>query len=143
MTIDSSTLKTAKELKAALDAAYLVFKKQPVIDNASRWTAAQHAYNDFCVNLVTKLIEPDDIEDMTEEILTNIDEYKTCKQCNAELLFPTSNTGYLASSDFIAEFPGWCYPCLTEYCATHECGACDITNPLTCTFKEVKKLQQD
>lgn len=137
--IDSNTLVTAKDLKATSDAAYLVFKKNPSVANANGWATANRAFTDFCINTIEALIEED--ADKTADILANPDKYKKCSQCNSEILYLTSNDNYVASSDFIEDFPGWCYPCLVKHCTTHECESCEVPEDYrTCSFKEAKNL---
>jgi hypothetical protein len=137
--ININTLTQAKELKKIADSSYIVFKKNPTTVNASNWTVASRNFTDFCVKTISDLIIED--QDLTSEILANPDRYKTCKQCDAELLYLTDANNYVASSDFVEAFPGWCYPCLVEYCTTHECEGCTVTTrPFNCPFSEVKKL---
>ena len=138
--IDDLTIEHAAKLKKVADAAYLVFKKSPTTVNAATWTQASRDFNTFCVDAISKLIE-EDITDKTAEILANADKYKTCNQCGAKLLYLTSDTNYVASSDFLEDFPGWCYPCLLEYCTTHNCEGCTVTSrPSNCSFLDVKNL---
>lgn len=140
MLTDPTTLYNAKKLKKEADAAYLVFKKNPSVANANSWTMAVRAFNDYCVTMVKSMIE-DDAADKTADILANPDKYKTCGQCGAEVLYLTSDKNYVASSDFIEDFPGWCYPCLVEHCTTHECEGCTVPEDYrTCSFKEAKNL---
>jgi hypothetical protein len=48
---------------------------------------------------------------------------------------------YIASSEFIEQFPGWCYSCLTEHCAEQDCETCIVSkDPDSCSFKEVKNI---
>lgn len=140
--IDIAVVVRAAKLKKEMDAAYLVFKKNPTPSNALLWSTATRQYNEYCVKVMTSLIEqyvttsPD-----TEDIMENFEKYSTCKTCNAELLFPTLDDHYVASSDFIEAFPGWCYSCLLEHCTTHECDSCTVAKyPEHCSFKEVKDL---
>ena len=137
--IDVTTLTRAKNLKKIANAAYTVFKKDPSTVNASGWTLANRNYTDFCVKTFNELIGEDD--DLTSEILSNIEKYKTCKSCGSELLFLTSRDSYIASSDFVEAFPGWCYSCLVEYCTTHSCEGCKVTTrPFNCPFSEIKNI---
>lgn len=139
--IDILVLNNARKLKKEMDAAYKVFKKTPTFENANLWTAKVREYNDFCVKAIETLISEDDAANKKEEILANVDKYKKCNQCEAELLYLTSEDNYVASSDFVEDFPGWCYPCLVEYCTTHECEGCTVTKrPFNCSFAEIKKL---
>ena len=151
--INITTIDRAVQLKKKMDAAYLVFKKQPTIEASAQWTSATRAYNDYCVNVVDSLVE-DRINETTyhEDILTNFERYRKCSCCDAPLLFPVKTSvgegdievveDFVASSDFVDGFPGYCYPCLVEYCTTHECATCEVNSiPATCIFKEVKNLQ--
>ena len=139
--IDITVVDRAVQLKKELDAAYLVFKKAPTIENSAAWMTATRAYNDYCISIMTGLVD-DRIEQLTyrEDIVANFDKYKKCNHCGAELLYPTTGDKFVASSDFVEGFPGWCYPCLVEYCTTHECEGCTVNTRLACPFKEVKKL---
>lgn len=139
--IDIMVIDKAVKLKREADAAYLVFKKNPTIDNATRWTATNRTYTNFCVSTVTELVD-ERIDSITqaEDIAANFDKYSKCKTCGAELLYKTSDTKYVASSDFIEDFPGWCYPCLVEHCANTQCEDCTVNTKPVCPFAEVKKL---
>ena len=136
--INQMLLAKAKELKTAVDAAHLVFKKNPNVRNSTNWSLATRAYNEYCVQIVDELIA--DPKPAAEDILKNFEAYKTCKQCNCELLYPTSDTEYIASSDFLPEFPGWCYTCLVEHCCETDCEACDVNTFTDCSFKPVKEI---
>ena len=141
--IDATVLNTAKKLKKEMDAAYAVFRKEPTMENASGWNATTKAFNNFCIQTIKDLIEAEeDSTDKTEEILANIEEYQKCTQCDAELLYSTSANSFVASSDFVEDFPGWCYPCLVEHCIATDCESCDITSQPSelCSFKEIKKI---
>lgn len=138
--INNETLLTAKKLKETSDAAYLVFKKNPSIANANSWVAAKQAFTDFCISTIEALIE-DTAGDAADKILTNFDKYRACERCGAELLFPTTRDNYIASSDFLEDFPGWCYPCLVEHCSNQNCDTCTVpADNQNCSFKEVKNL---
>lgn len=140
--INTTTLQTAANLKKTADAAYKVFKLKPTVDNASNWTNASRAFNDFCVETVTDLIEKDST-DKQEEILSKIDEYKTCQQCGAEVLYQISDRQFITNINFLEDFPGWCFDCLLAYCTTHSCEGCEVNPKLlakNCPFSEVKKL---
>lgn len=151
--IDVTVIDKAVKLKKEMDAAYLVFKKLPTIEASAKWTSATRAYNDYCVSVMTELVkERIDLINYREDISKNFDKYSKCDKCGAELLFPakTSTEGdtevvedFIASSDFVEGFPGWCYPCLVEYCTTHACEGCTVSKtPTNCMFAEVKKLHQ-
>lgn len=141
--IDVSVIDKAVKLKKEMDAAYLVFKKTPTIENSATWTAATRTYNDYCIQIITSLVnERTGVSDHLEDITENFDKYRKCEQCGAELLFPTRDDAFIASSDFVEGIPGWCYSCLLEYCTTHECEGCTVNkSPYGCSFAEVKKLR--
>ena len=139
--ISDTALAKARQYKKEMDAAYVVLKRSPSLYNASEWTSAMKRYNDFCVKIITDLFE--DEENKKAEILANIDKYKKCNHCGTQLLYPIDAHNFIDSSDFLADFPGWCYSCLLEHCAKHECETCKLTNPAKCTFSEVKKTQTD
>lgn len=139
--IDITVVDQAVKLKKEADAAYLVFKRTPTVENSARWTSAARAYNDYCVSVMTKLVdERIGAIDKAEDIATNFDKYSKCETCGADLLYKTSDTKYIASSDFIEDFPGWCYPCLVEHCANTQCEDCTVNTKPVCPFAEVKKL---
>lgn len=139
--IDIMVIDKAVKLKREADAAYLVFKRTPTVENSARWTSAARAYNDYCVSVMTKLVdERIGAIDKAEDIATNFDKYSKCETCDADLLYKTSDTKYVASSDFIEDFPGWCYPCLVEHCANTQCEDCTVNTKPVCPFAEVKKL---
>ena len=138
--LDLQTLTDYKNLKAQKDAAYDVFKREPNLTNATRHSTAAQAFTSFCVETMAKLVG-DQPEDYENEILNNLETYRTCGQCNSELLFPVSDQRYIASCDFIPEIPGWCFSCLVEHCLATECEQCKVAaNPATCSFKETKKI---
>lgn len=129
-----------KRLKNEKEAAYRVFKHNPSIANASGYTKATQAYTDFCVRTVETLVYlPED--DKHDEIIEHFDEYKTCKQCEAKVLYKIDADHYIESSDFLKDFPGWCYNCLVDHCTETECEACIVTSdPANCSFKETREL---
>lgn len=138
--INSTILATATQLKKDADAAYIIFKKNPSAYNASAWTAASREFTDYCVKTISDLIDVGS-SDKTAEIMANLEAYRTCAHCGAELLYPTSDTSYIASSDFVEDFPGWCYTCLSEHCATADCGSCTATaDPENCSFASIKHM---
>jgi hypothetical protein len=127
------------QLKKKRDAAYTVFKKTPTVENASKHTIAAQAFTNFCIETMAALVEDTGDPDKREEILANIEDYKTCKQCGSEVLYQVDNRGYIASSDFLEDFPGWCYTCLVEHCCAQDCSTCTlVADPSKCSFKEVK-----
>lgn len=140
--IDATVLYNAENLKKTMDAAYLVFKKRPTLDNATTWSTATRAYNDFCIKTITDLLSKED-SDKKAEILANIDKYKECKNCGKELVYVVGTDNIVTSIDFAEDFPGWCYECLVDYCTSHNCEGCTVsTRPLTCSFAEIKKLHE-
>ena len=143
MTLNQNLLDTAKNLKKKADAAYKVFKKDPTISNANTYTMCMRTYSDYCNKLVDSLIA-EDVADKTAEILQNIDAYQTCKHCDSTLIFLTAPDNYVASSDFLEDFPGWCYTCLLEdNCLVTDCASCQVSkNPATCSFREIKELHK-
>lgn len=140
--IDMTKVVIAERFKKARDAAYVVFRKTPSTSNATKWTAASRNFTDFCVNTMTDLIkEKQEGTGSKPDILANFDTYKTCKQCGTQVLYLANKDNYVATSDFVEEFPGWCYNCLVEHCTTHECAGCTVTSrPLNCPFLEVKNF---
>jgi hypothetical protein len=142
MMIDSSQLDVAKKLKKKMDAAYKVLKKAPTADSVTTYTLAVRAYNDFCTKTITDLLDAEAV-DKTAEVLANLEKYKTCKHCDEDLIFLTTDTNYIASSEFLEDFPGWCFTCLLEHCLAHDCEGCTVsTRPSNCSFLEIKKLHQ-
>ena len=136
--IESYILEEAKKLKEAADSTYLLFKKNPTIENSQRWTNASRSYKDFCTTVFDNLIT--ESSDPGPDIVENFGQYKTCNTCGAELLFPTSESTYVASSDFVEDFPGWCYTCLAEHCTKTDCSKCTVSKDHNnCSFFEVKK----
>lgn len=140
--IDITVVDHAVKLKKEADATYLVFKNEPTIENSTHWISANRAYEDYCVSTMTKLVN-ERINTITaaEDIATNFNKYSKCASCGSEILYKTDDEGFIASSDFVEEFPGWCYPCLVAHCTNHNCETCSIVKDhLTCKFTEVKKL---
>lgn len=147
--IDVSVVINATKLKKEMDAAYLVFKKAPSVENSTKWTAATRAYNDYCIKTITKLVnEHIDATTHFEDVLANFDKYSKCDVCGAELLYPTNENdegkvqAYIESSDFVEGFAGICYPCLVEHCMSTECAECSRNTRPTCLFREVKELHK-
>lgn len=141
--MNTEMLVTYKDLKSKMDAAYTVFKKDPSYQNVSRHNAAVQAFTTFCVNAMAELVgeEP---ADNRNQILENIEDYRTCKKCESEILFQTDEKHYIASSDFVPEFPGWCYTCLVEHCLKTNCEECKVaSDPAACSFKDVKTFYQE
>lgn len=136
--INTDTVSTAKQLKKVADSAYLIFKKNPTVENSQRWATANRSYRDFCTIVFDNLIK--ESSDPGPDIVENFDQYKTCSICGAELLYLTSENTYIASSDFVEDFPGWCYTCLAEHCTNTDCSKCTVsTDPGNCSFSEVKE----
>ena len=132
------------QLKKTSDAAFTIFRKDPSVENATRHIEASNILKAYCVNAFEALVSETPEEDpvSNDEILANIDTYKTCTHCGSELLYLTDEDSYIASSDFLPDFPGWCYPCLTAHCSTQDCEACTIAkDPSTCSFRGIKEIQ--
>jgi hypothetical protein len=128
-------------LKKKKDAAYLVFKKEPSMINATRHSVATQAFTSFCIETMESLAEAPEV-DLKEEILANIDEYKTCKQCDKVILYAVQeNNSFVESSEFVPGFPGWCHTCLIDYCCNHECEYCARTDDYeNCSYREIKNI---
>ena len=139
--LDSTTLGTYLQLKKRMDAAYTVFKKEPSVINATRHTAAAQAFTTFCVDTMAVLAGDTEDSNKKEQILANIEQYRTCEKCESELLYPVDNRGFIESNDFVPDFPGWCHTCLVEHCCAHDCATCTLPEDAdTCSYKEIKKL---
>lgn len=140
--INTQVINTAKDLKNKMDAAYTVFKKNPTIENSTTWTNTVRIFNSYCVKAITDLIE--DKPSNKEDIIKNFDKYSKCKCCNTELLYiaDKDRDNYVASLEFMENFPGWCYSCLVEHCLKTDCNNCTIANPsnVNCSFLEIKNL---
>ena len=136
---------TYDQLKREMDAAYIVFKKEPSMVNATRHATAAQKFNSFCIEAMAELAdeEPTFIED-TEHILENFDDYKSCKKCGVELLFRVDDKHYIKHLNFVPGFPGYCYACLVKRCCSIDCNRCTLVDdPSTCSFKEVKNIYND
>jgi hypothetical protein len=142
--IDMTKVVIAERFKKARDAAYVVFRKTPSTSNATKWTAASRNFTDFCVNTMTDLIKEKQEGTISKpDILADFESYKTCKKCGTQVLYLANKDNYVATSDFVEEFKGWCYNCLVEYCTTHECEGCGENPRLytdSCPFREVKNF---
>lgn len=141
--INKSLLTKAKNLKKVADAAYALFKRNPTVENAGRWTNASRTYSDFCVSTFNTLLVADDTSKKAE-ILANLEKYETCKQCGTKLihLASTAHNSFVADSNFVEDFPGWCYNCLLSHCMVCGCSDCTIAQVQdgACSFSEVKRL---
>jgi hypothetical protein len=136
--LDSNILSKAKQLQSNMNTAYAIFKKNPTTDNANSWGAATRSFNEFCVKAISDLLN--ETKEASSDVTSNIEAFKNCKQCGAELLFPTVGDHFIASSDFLEEFPGWCYSCLVEHCQNTDCSECKVSkDPVNCSFKIVKE----
>lgn len=133
---------TAKQLKKEMDAAYKVLKKTPNTENTHLWTTAMRAYHDFCIKTITDIVDVANAESAKkEEVLSKIEEYKTCKQCGKTLIYLHDKENYVASLDLVEYFPGWCMDCLLAHCEKTDCKKCTVSpDHEKCTFYEVKKL---
>jgi hypothetical protein len=130
-------------LKQQKDAAYTVFKKEPSTINASRHAIATQRFTTFCIETMETLAG-ETTPDHSDDILANIENYRTCKKCEAEILYQVDEGRFIESSDFVPDFPGWCYPCLIEHCCKADCSACTlVTDPEKCSYKEIKKIYTD
>lgn len=139
--LDSAILDAYHQLKKKMDAAYTIFKKEPSMINATRHTMASQAFTTFCIDTMAMLAEDTEDNDKKEEILANIEQYRTCKKCNSEILYPVDNRGFIESNEFVPDFPGWCHSCLINYCRSHNCETCTLPEDIdTCSYKEIKKL---
>jgi hypothetical protein len=68
----------------------------------------------------------------------DLEEYYRCKQCGSRLLVKIYDDRYIGSSDFLAEFPGWCYTCLVEHCCKTDCNTCKVKDKEDCSFSHIK-----
>lgn len=143
--ITTEIINNYNELKNKMDAAYIVFKKTPSAVNATKHITATQAFNNFCVETMTTLAgASEDSFDKDAEILANIDQYKTCKKCKAEILHQVDKKHFIGSSNFVPDFPGWCHECLVEHCVSCDCSECIITpDKDKCSYAEIKKLYLD
>jgi hypothetical protein len=131
-------------LKKRSDAAFTVFRKNPSVENATKHIEASNILKAYCLEAFEFLVAetPEDESVLNAEILANLDTFKTCTHCGSDLLYLTDEDSYIASSDFLPEFPGWCYNCLTEHCSEQACETCTVvTDPTTCSFKGIKESQ--
>jgi hypothetical protein len=72
--------------------------------------------------------------------IEDLEEYYRCKQCGSKLLVKIYNGRYIGSSDFLAEFPGWCLTCLVEHCVKTDCQACEVKDKEECSFSYMKEF---
>lgn len=109
--IDITVVDHAVKLKREAKAAYLVFKKEPTIENSAYWICANRAYVDYCVSTMTKLVNKRiDTITIAEDNAANFDKYSKCTPCGSEIFFGTDDEDFITSSDFIEGFPGWAIP---------------------------------
>lgn len=143
--LSSNILYKYKQLKEKMDAAYTVFRKDPTVTNASRHTTAAQAFTNFCVDTMAELAgSGNEDQNRDDLILSNIDNYKTCKKCGSELLYLVSEDRFIGSSEFVPEFPGWCHTCLIEHCLRTECTECTVAaTPASCSYKEIKNIYKE
>jgi len=134
-----------KELKELTEAAYLVFKKLPNPENASRYSSLKLQLQELCVEIVEDMMKEQFPEkDKKDTILNNIEEYRFCKTCDSEILYQVSPEEYIASSDFVEDFPGWCYDCLLTHCSETKCEECMVSkDPTSCSFRKIKEISED
>jgi hypothetical protein len=139
--LNTKVKEEALKLKKAMDAAYLVFKKKPSVENAATWTAATRAYNNFCVQTISGMLNELTLPNIEADIAANLEEYEVCKKCSTVVLHTTDEAKWVRDLGFVAYFPGWCYDCLVEHCKTTDCESCTATRfKDNCPFLEVKKL---
>lgn len=144
MNIPESVITKYFQLKSMSDTAFTIFRKDPSTINAAKYTTASNELKTFCVEAFASILDSSKPESSVskEEILSNIDQYKTCKQCGDNILYQIDDENYIASSDFLPEFPGWCYICLTEHCSKQDCRSCTVAkDPATCSFRGIKEIQ--
>lgn len=131
--LTAKMLSTYKDLKSKMDAAYEVAKKDPSYNSISKHTIASQTFTTFCINAMAELAG-EESKDYKDQILANIEEYKTCKKCNSEILFQTDESKYI----------GWCHTCLAEHCLRTNCEECSVaSDPTTCSFKDIKVSYQE
>lgn len=139
--LSSELLDKYNQLKKKRDAAYTVFKKTPTIANTSRYTTASQIFTAFCVETMRTLAGETSSDNDQEEILANIANYRSCKQCNTELLYQVDDEHFIESSEFVKNFPGWCHSCLISYCCSHQCEYCGLSaDPANCSYKEIRSI---
>lgn len=139
--LTTEVLNTYKDLKKKRDAAYLVFKKEPSMINATKHAGAVQAFTSFCIETMEVLAGEEDTGNKEEEILANIDAYKTCKTCGANILYQVDAGHFIGSSEFVEDFPGWCHSCLIDHCCKVECQYCALTKDYeNCSYKEIKNI---
>jgi hypothetical protein len=63
-----------------------------------------------------------------------------CLECGCKLLFnvPGTDGEYIASSEYIEEFP-YCHTCMVEYCCSQDCETCERKDKEECSFKDMKE----
>lgn len=141
--IDATALAKATRLKKAMDAAYTVFRKEPTAETCRKWTNASLAFSNFSTDTIKGLIE-EDPEVSKAEILSNVDEYRTCKQCGKTLLYTTEKDNFVTTGSFLKDFQGWCFDCLVEHCMAQDCESCVVSkNSSSCSFSEIKNLYKN
>lgn len=133
------------QLKQKKDAAYIVFKKEPSMVNATRHSVATQAFTTFCIDAMTALAEADSTPGTTEEeILADFEIYKDCDKCGLTLLHLVDDQHFIAHSSFVKDFPGWCHTCLVEHCCTTPCESCLLVRDTeSCPYKEIKKIYME
>ena len=140
MSLNAEIINTYFTLKNKLDAAYLVFRRQPSLESAAKHTNAMQEFRSYCINTMADLVgDKSDTSAENNKILENFEDYEVCKQCRTKVVFRTAEDQFIKSKDFLADFPGWCYNCLVEHCYQTDCQACTVAaDPSKCSFKEVK-----
>lgn len=129
--------------KNNMNAAYAVFKKNPSMTNASRHAEATSTFKNFCTDTLATLVGdvPADASEKDLEILTHFEDYRSCKQCNSDLLYKVADDRFIASGEFLENFPGWCHTCLAEHCNNTDCSLCTVSKDTeNCSFKGLKNI---
>ena len=144
-TIEKNNLiKKYKQLKLRMDAAYDVFRRVPSQAAAVRYHTNTHTFKTFCTEAMQQFADESPSSGLDKEtILANFDSYRICNSCLKELLFRTQSDDFVATLDFIQEFPGSCFTCQVDYCVEQDCVTCSEnpeSEPDKCPFKEIKNI---
>lgn len=139
MVLDDNIIKKFNEHIGHLDSMYDLYLNEPNELNYTRHKQSAEAFTRFCVNTMINLVEQSNRSSKKSQI--PFEDYLTCKTCGAALLVSTEG-GYIGSSDFMEEYPGWCLPCILEFIDTHcktegSCKTCSVhTDSEACIFKD-------
>jgi hypothetical protein len=71
--------------------------------------------------------------------IEDLEEHYRCKHCGSKLLVKIYDNRYIASSDFLTDFPGWCHTCLVEHCLKTSCRECTVRDNEECSFSYMKE----